>query len=260
MNGQAPWTVSGAEASLTGLTSGAVYATKPQSNKFLCIGGGGTAKDNKGINLLKVNPERGATAANMAAYDQLRFFLDKIREIGAQHRDYDGRLVPLNYSRIIIPSNAKFKKALLAALGSSVTEGPFDGPLQGDQFEVVEWPYLNGLDGFGSKELGFLMVDPERNNTELGFTLWDRVPLTVKSYLQDGNGTMVWYGRARFKADTCDPYAVCYCAMGDLANLSGAAFSGGSTTYSSGTSVSGSNATFIDLTDFEAYINPTLAS
>jgi hypothetical protein len=264
MNGYEPWTNAGsADTQYPGNTVPAgTYATAPQSNKFLVTGGGGTKFDDKGINLVKVNPARGDTAAAMAVYDQIRFTLDKIREHGRLHRDYDGRLVPLNYSRIIVPSNSMFNKAIRAALGASLTEGPFEGPLAGDQYEMVEWPYLNGLPGFGSKELGFLVVDPQRNNSELGFTLWDRIPLTVKSYLQDGNDTMVWYGRARFKTDTCDPYAVCYCAMGSLADLSGEAFSGSKTTKYTSTSaaqkITTSNATFIDLTDFQEYINPTV--
>jgi hypothetical protein len=259
MNGYEPWTVSTADATATGLDEGAVYATKPQSNKFLVVGGGGTQFDAKGVNLLKVNPAQGDTAANIAVYDQIRFLLDTIRAYGASHKNYDGKLVPLNYSRIIMPSNAKLRKAIHAALGGSITEGPFEGPMKGDQYEVIEWPYLNDLPGFKPKEFGLLIVDPERNNRELGFTLWDRVPLTVKSYLQDGNDTMVWYGRARFKADTCDPYSVVYLALGDLANLSAEAFSGTTTTKYTGTaSVAGSNATFIDLTDFEIYDSPTI--
>lgn len=263
MNGYEPWTVTSGDGS--GLTAGAIYATKPQSNKFLVMGGGGKAKDIKGINLLKVNPAQGDTAANIAVYDQIRFLLDTVRAHGANHRDYDGKLVPLNYSRIIIPSNAKLRKAIHAALGASLTEGPFEGPMRGDQYEVVEWAYLNGLPGFGDKELGMLIVDPERNERALGFTLWDRVPLTVKSYLQDGNDTMVWYGRARFKADTCDPYAVCYLALGDLENLSAQAYSGTTTTkFVKGTgataTTTASNATFIDLTDFETYTAPTVVT
>lgn len=265
MTGYAPWTNAGTgDTAYPGNTVAAgKWATPPQSNKFLVTGGGGTQFDTKGLNLIKVNPERGDTAANMAVYDQIRFFLDKIREIGRLHRDYDGRLVPLNYSRIIIPSNSKFKKAIIAALGASLTEGPFEGPLRGDQYELVEWPYLNGLPGFGSKEMGFIVVDPERNARELGFSLWDRIPLTVKSYLTDGNDTMVWYGRARFKADTCDPYSAVYCAMGALADLSPQAYSGTTATkYTPGSAatkaITDSNAVFIDLTDFETYINPTV--
>lgn len=261
MNGYEPWTVSEAEATATGLEKGAVYATKPQSNKYLVIGGGGTKHDAKGVNLLKVNPAAGDSAANIAVYDQIRFLLDTIREQGARHRNYDGKLVPLNYSRIIMPSNAKLRKAIHAALGGSITEGPFEGPMKGDQYDVVEWPYLNDLPGFKPKEFGLLIVDPERNARELGFILWDRLPLTVKSYLQDGNDTMVWYGRARFKTDTSDPYSVVYLALGDLANLSAEAYSGTTTTkYTSGTSTAASNATFIDLTDFEVYDAPTLAT
>jgi hypothetical protein len=253
MNGYEPWTVTSAEATATGLTSGDVYATKPQSNKFLVVGGGGTRFDAEGVNLLKVNPAQGDTAANMAVYDQIRFLLDTVRAYGANHRNYDGKLVPLNYSRIIMPANAKLRKAIHAALGSSITEGPFEGPLQGDQFEVVEWPYLNELPGFKAKEFGIIIVDPERNSRELGFTLWDRIPLTVKSYLQDGNDTMIWYGRARFKADTCDPYSAVYLALGNLSDLSGAAFSGSTAKYSNNASLANSNAMFIDLTDFEIY-------
>lgn len=258
MNGYEPWTVSAEEAAATGLEEGAVYATKPQSNKFLVVGGDGKKGSAKGLNLLRVNPTAGDTAANIAVYDQIRFVLDKVRELGAQHRDYDGKLVPLNYSQILMPSNAKLRKALQAALGASITEGPFEGPMRGDQYALDEWAYLNGLPGFGAKEMGIIVLDPERNRTALGFTLWDRVPLTVKSYLQDGNDTMVWYGRARFKADTCDPYSAVYIAFGDLADLSAQAFSGTASTKFTDTTAT-SNALFIDLTDIEVYDNPIAA-
>ena len=259
MNGYEPYTVP-AENTPTGLNAGDVYATAPQSNKFLIVGGDGTPGSAKGLNFLKVNPTAGDTAANIAVYDQIRFLLDKIREIGHQHRDYDGKLVPLEYSRIIMPSNAKLRKAIVAALGSSLTEGPFEGPMKGDQYELVEWAYLNGLPGFGPNEFGMIIVDPDRNSRELGFTLWDRVPLTVKSYLTDGNDTMVWYGRARFKADTCDPYSAVYLALGDLDKLSAQAYSGTATTkYSASQGTSKSNAMFIDVTDFEVYDSPIAA-
>lgn len=254
MNGYEPYTVP-ATGGPSGLTPNSMYATAPQSNKFLIVGGNGTKGSATGLNFLKVNPAGGTDANSIAVYDQLRFLLDKIREIGHQHRDYDGKLVPLEYSRIIMPSNAKLRKAITAALGASITEGPFEGPMKGDQYELVEWAYLNGLPGFGPNEYGMLIVDPSRNERELGFTLWDRVPLTVKSYLTDGNDTMVWYGRARFKADTCDPYSVVYLALGDLGKLSAQAYSGTtSTTFVDDTS--NSNAMFIDVTDFEVYPNP----
>lgn len=260
MNGYEPWEVSAAESTATGLLQGDIYATKPQSNKFLIVGGDGVKGSAKGLNFLKVNPTQGDTAANMAVYDQIRFLLDKVREIGHQHRDYDGKLVPLEYSRIIMPSNAKLRKAIVAALGASLTEGPFEGPMKGDQYELVEWAYLNGLPGFGPNEFGMIIVDPSRNSRELGFTLWDRVPLTVKSYLTDGNDTMVWYGRARFKADTCDPYSAVYIALGDLDNLSAQAYSGTATTkFSTEDGTTKSNATFIDVTDFEIYDSPITA-
>lgn len=260
MNGYTPYTVP-ATGGPAGLTAGDIYATAPQSNKFLIVGGNGTKGSATGLNFLKVNPTAGDTAANIAVYDQIRFLLDKIREIGHQHRDYDGKLVPLEYSRIIMPSNAKLKKAITAALGASITEGPFEGPMKGDQYELVEWAYLNGLPGFGANEYGMIIVDPSRNERELGFTLWDRVPLTVKSYLTDGNDTMVWYGRARFKADTCDPYSAVYVALGDLTNLSAQAYSGTTTTkYTAANGTSDSNATFIDVTDFEVYDSPIAGS
>lgn len=260
MNGYEPYVVP-SENTPAGLIAGDVYATAPQSNKFLIVGGNGTKGSPTGLNFLKVNPTAGDTAANIAVYDQIRFLLDKIREIGHQHRDYDGKLVPLEYSRIIMPSNAKLRKAIVAALGSSITEGPFEGPMKGDQYELVEWAYLNGLPGFGQNEYGMLIVDPSRNERELGFALWDRVPLTVKSYLTDGNDTMVWYGRARFKADTCDPYAVVYIALGDLDKLSAQAYSGtASTKFTASAGTSNSNAAFIDVTDFEVYDSPIAAN
>ena len=267
MIGQEPWVNAGAADTIApgNTVAAGTYATPPQSNKYLVYGGkldnDGHPMD-KGLNLLKVNPDTGVTADNMAVYDQIRFVLDKIRELGMQHRDYDGRLVPLNYSKIVMPPNAMLAKSIRAALGASLTEGPLEGPLSGDQYQLVEWAYLANQPGFGPKEMGMLIMDPSRNSTELGFTLWDRVPLTVKSYLQDGNDTMVWYGRARFKAAACDPYACIYIAFGDLENLSAKAYSGATTKYAKGSSatktITDSNATFIDLSTFEVTNNPTV--
>lgn len=268
MNGYEPWTNAG-----TGDTTApnntvvaGVWATPPQSNKFLVYGGkldaDGHAMD-KGLNLLKLNPVEGDTADNIAVYDQIRFVLDTIREYGANHRDYDGKLVPLHYDKIVMPSNAKLSKAIKAALGASATEGPFDGPMKGDQYQLVEWAYLNGKPGFTNKEMGMVIMDSARNNSELGFILWDRKPLTVTSYIQDGNNTMVWYGRARFRTDTCDPYAAVYVAFGDLENLTAQAYSGTTTTkYAKGEAatkqITDSNALFIDLSTFEISVNPTV--
>lgn len=269
MNGREPWSNAGsADTTYPGNQAAAgVYATAPQSNKYLVYGGSST-DETKGINVFKVNPEQGDTMENVAVYDQIRFLFDKIREIGATHKDYDGRIVPLDYSRIIMPVNSLLSKTIKAALGGRITEGPFEGPLSGDQFELVEWAYLNGKPGFTSKEMGLIILDPTRNARELGFSFWDRIPLTVKSYLQDGNDTMVWYGRARFKADTCDPYSAVYIALGDLGNLSAQAFSGGTTAagkFNGGTTpttatvaITNSNATFIDLRTFEVKHNPTV--
>lgn len=274
MNGQEAWEV-GKEytdhwigTSTAGLTTGDKYATPPQANKFLVYGGKSDATSGKpttdGLNLMKINPVSGDTAENVSVYEQVRFILDKIREIGKNHRDYDGRLVPLNYSKIVMPSNSKLKKTLKAALGATRTSEDFDGPLKGDDFSIVEWPYLNGLDGFKEKEMGFIVLDPQRNSSALGFTLWDRIPLTVKSYLTDGNDTMVWYGRARFKADTCDPYSACYVALGNLQDLSAAAYSGASDKFSNETvstnsaTLSKSNAVFISLQDFTLTEKPAV--
>ena len=111
--------------------------------------------------------------------------------------------------------------------------------------------------------MGMVIMDSARNNSELGFILWDRKPLTVTSYIQDGNNTMVWYGRARFRTDTCDPYAAVYVAFGDLENLTAQAYSGTTTTkYAKGEAatkqITDSNALFIDLSTFEISVNPTV--
>lgn len=265
-NGYDAWTVP-ADAP-AGLTTGKIYATKPQSNKFLITGGGDTTGDTAGINMLKVNPALGNTAANIPVYDQLKFLLFKIKEIGQNHKDLDGKKVPLNYSRIIIPANAFLEKTLRAALGDNVTTGPTTAPLPADKFEIVTWAYLNDYDGFGENELGMIITDPDRNSRNLGFSFWDRLPLTVRSYIQENNQNMVWEGRARFKADTSDPYAAVYLALGSLKNLSAAAYSGSTVDYANDTGIknttahtivpASSNASFIDLTTFTVSDAPTI--
>lgn len=155
-----------------------------QANRF-CVASG------KGFN--------EAITANKAE----EYLLDVIGQVQTamiNYTDDKGNILCVNPDTLVIPNYYAFKNALLTALKTQYTSAMGDNGvnLQYGNWNVVVSPYLNGLTGFTEADYAFVMIDSKYNKEALGAVWFDRVPLTVKSYIDEPTEANVWAGRSRF--------------------------------------------------------------
>ena len=116
---------------------------------------------------------------------------------------------------MVIPNYYGFKNALLTALKTQYSSAMGDNGvnLQYGNWNVVVSPYLNGLAGFTEADKAFVMIDSKYNKEALGAVWFDRVPLTVKSYIDEPTEANVWSGRSRFGAGFNNFRAMAYVSL-----------------------------------------------
>nr|DAG37034.1 MAG TPA: Major capsid protein [Caudoviricetes sp.] len=131
------------------------------------------------------------------------YLLDVIGQVQTKminYRDDKGNILCVNPDTLVIPNFYAFKNALLTALKTQYTSAMGDNGvnLQYGNWNVVVSPYLNGLAGFAETDYAFIMLDSKYNKEALGAVWFDRVPLTVKSYIDEPTEANIWAGRSRF--------------------------------------------------------------
>lgn len=144
-----------------------------------------------------------ATALDLSKTKAEEFILDIIGQVQTEminYRDDKGNILCVNPDTLVIPNYYGFKNALLTALKTQYTSAMGDNGvnLQYGNWNVVVSPYLNGLTGFTEADNAFIMLDSKYNKEALGAVWFDRVPLTVKSYIDEPTEANVWAGRSRF--------------------------------------------------------------
>lgn len=144
-----------------------------------------------------------ATALDLSKSKAEEFILDIIGQVQTEminYRDDKGNILCVNPDTLVIPNYYGFKNALLTALKTQYTSAMGDNGvnLQYGNWNVVVSPYLNGLTGFTEADKAFIMLDSKYNKEALGAVWFDRVPLTVKSYIDEPTEANVWAGRSRF--------------------------------------------------------------
>ena len=111
--------------------------------------------------------------------------------------DDNGEVLTIAPNTIIIPNDATLKKTVFAAIGAdkepSTANNGFN--YQYGRWTVIVSPYLNGLT---DTDKPFFLLDKNYNDNYNGLLFLDRIPLTVKSWVDDNNDNNVWSGRARF--------------------------------------------------------------
>lgn len=112
--------------------------------------------------------------------------------------DDNGELLNIAPDTIIIPNDHTLKKTLFAAIGAD--KDP-DTANNGYNYQFGRWtvivsPYLNAL--IGETDKPFFMLDSKYNENYDGLLFLDRIPLTIKSYIDDETDNNVWAGRSRF--------------------------------------------------------------
>lgn len=156
-----------------------------QSNKFGVIGGISLTED---LAIVKVQD-----------------LLGQIRAHGKQFLGEDGKPAGYTYDTIIIPSHYRLKRLIELAI-------------EGDSsWKLVEDEYLDGNTGFAETDYAFLVKSSEALSDTEGAVWLDRVPLTVKSYIENKNDANVWAGRARYNGGFVSYRHIAYVSLKALA-------------------------------------------
>jgi hypothetical protein len=126
--------------------------------------------------------------------------LMKLETVMQGFKDDNGNILSIAPDTIIIPNDATLKKEVFAAIGADKDPNTANNGFNYTfgRWTVIVWPYLNQFIPSGSKPW-ILMAS--QYNEENGGAIWgDRIPLTVKSYIDENTDNNIWKGRARFNA------------------------------------------------------------
>lgn len=129
--------------------------------------------------------------------------------------DDKGNILLVNPDTILIPNHYAFRDMLLTALKSQFTSsmGTNGYNMQYGNWNILVSPYLNKQPGFKAEDMAFIMIDSKYNREALGAVWFDRTPLEVTSYTDNGTKANIWDGRARFGAGfnnfRCMAYVSC---------------------------------------------------
>lgn len=129
--------------------------------------------------------------------------LGKIETKMQNFADDNGEVLNIAPDTIIIPNDAVLKKAVFSVIGADKDPATANNGFnyQFGRWTVIVSPYLNGLIG---SDKPFFLLDKKYNDNYNGLLFLDRIPLTVRSWVDENTGNNVWSGRARFVAGAND--------------------------------------------------------
>ena len=148
----------------------------------------------------QTNKFAGAFTANILAALETRM---------QNFTDDNGEVLNIAPDTIIIPNDAKLKKDVFATIGADKDPATANNGFNYiyGRWTVIVSPYLNGLIGVTDKP--FFLLDKKYNDNYNGLLFLDRIPLTIKSYIDDETDNNVWAGRARFTCGANDWRQIC---------------------------------------------------
>ena len=147
--------------------------------------------------------------------------IDVIGQVASKmktYKDDKGNIIPCKPTKILIAEDFRLQdvleRALRAKYGSRM-DG--NGVTLFGNYEVIVSPYLTEVDGFKADQAtetdndhAIVLIDPERNREGLGAVWFDRIPLSIDSYIDNRTKANFWDGRARFAAGFGDFRAMAY--------------------------------------------------
>lgn len=148
----------------------------------------------------------------VTAEEKLLDVIGQVESIMGTYKDDKGNIVPVVPTRIVIGEDFALKDKLLRGLKSQYGSRMGDNGvnLYYGKWEVIVVPYLSDIVGFRNTDHGMLLVSPDRNEEGMGAVFFDRIPLTVRSYMDDKTEANIVSGRARFGAGFGDFRAISY--------------------------------------------------
>lgn len=142
---------------------------------------------------------KGAAQSNCFSNAFSASVLGKVETEMHLFRGDNNEILDVAPDTILIPDIAGLKNDVFAAIGSDkdpvTSNNAFN--YQYGRWNVIVWPYLNQ---FITETAPWILLD-SRYNENYGGTVWnDRIPLTVRSIIDENTDANKWKGRARFNA------------------------------------------------------------
>ena len=139
--------------------------------------------------------------------------MDTMQEMMQKFTDDDGNLLNVMPDTIIIPNSGALKRAVFAAVGSELDPDSSNNAwnFQVGLWNVLVWNYLPAtLNG----KPYFFMADSQFLQDYMCLPWIDRVPLAVRSYIDNNTDANVFSGRARFAAGFNNWRGIALCGEG----------------------------------------------
>lgn len=188
------------------LYAGGLYGTTVsyKGKTFACGSADGQALFSK----THPNKVNGAKQTNLYKGTFTNTLLGKIETEMQNIKGDNGELLGVAPDTIWIPNDAALKDAVFSAVGADKepTSGDNAFNYQFGRWNIIVDPYLTAaLTDLGkSSEKPFFLLDNKFIELNDGPIFQDRVPLDVKSVIDNNNDNNVWQGRARFGAGFAD--------------------------------------------------------
>ena len=188
------------------LYAGGLYGTTVsyKGKTFACGSADGQALFSK----THPNKVNGAKQTNLYNGAFTNTLLGKIETEMQNIKGDNGELLGVAPDTIWIPNDAALKDAVFSAVGADKepTSGNNAFNYQFGRWNIIVDPYLTAaLTDLGkSSEKPFFLLDSKFIELNDGPIFQDRVPLNVKSVIDNNNDNNVWQGRARFGAGFAD--------------------------------------------------------
>ena len=188
------------------LYAGGLYGTTVsyKGKTFACGSADGQALFSK----THPNKVDGAKQTNLYKGTFTNTLLGKIETEMQNIKGDNGELLGVAPDTIWIPNDGALKDAVFSAVGADKepTSGNNAFNYQFGRWNIIVDPYLTAaLTDLGkSSEKPFFLLDSKFIELNDGPIFQDRVPLDVKSVIDNNNDNNVWQGRARFGAGFAD--------------------------------------------------------
>jgi hypothetical protein len=117
--------------------------------------------------------------------------------------DDDGNIMDIAPDTIIIPDKSRIKKLVFDAIGAE--EGAPNTANNGYNLQFGRWnviisPYLTNTSGITTGTDTWYLADSKWNEMYEGLIMLDRIPLSVRSYVDEKTDANIWKGRSRWIA------------------------------------------------------------
>ena len=114
--------------------------------------------------------------------------------------DDNGNILSVIPDTIVIPNDADLKMEVFAAIGADKDPNTANNGFNFTfgRWNVIVWSYLNQFITKGNKP--WMVMSSQYNEDYDGAVWYDRVKLSVKSYIDENTDDNIWKGRARLSA------------------------------------------------------------